>query len=162
MNQKLKEHRPVGEEFLAGAGAPLTYELNVPARAVWAALVDGAAWSEWLPITRVTWTSPQPFGISTTRTVEIGKMRVEETFFAWDEGSRMAFRFDQSSFPVKAAVEDYQIIDNGETCTFQWNGRVSAFFPLGWLITNQLKAGIRKGLPKLEQLIRDNPQRFGL
>ena len=162
MARKLKEHRPVGEEFLAGAAAPLTYDLNVPARAVWAAMVDGPAWSEWLPISRVTWTSPQPFGIGTTRTVEIDRMEVQETFFAWDEGRRMAFRFDRSSFPVRAAVEDYRVIDRGEYCTFEWRGRVDGVFPIGWLLGTQLRKGIRKGLPKLERLIRDNPQRFGL
>lgn len=157
---KLKKMQPVGEAYLADRAVEVRGVLKVPASAVWAALVDDRAWTEWLPITRVVWTSPKPFGVGTTRTVEIGNQVVEETFFAWDEGARMAFRFEATSLPVSAAVEDYRVTPAGEGCEFVWRGKASAPLFLGGLITRQLASGIRAGLPKLEALIAADPARF--
>jgi hypothetical protein len=159
-----KQHTQVAEDYLAVAkGKPaIVHRFPFPAKAVWAALLDAKAWSEWLPITKVTWTSAQPFGNGTTRTVEVGSQIVEETFFAWDEGKRMAFRFERSTLPVSAAVEDYSVVEVPGGCELHWWGRASAMFPLGWLVNRQLAGGIKAGLPKLEALIRANPQRFGL
>jgi hypothetical protein len=164
MAKALKKHDEVGEPYLSAAKPrpAVKHAFPFPASAVWAALLDAAAWTEWLPITKVTWTSPQPFRIGTTRTVEVGKQVIEEAFFAWQEGRRMAFRFDQSSLPVKAAVEDYVIVDTPTGCVLEWTGRVSAPFPLGWLVSRQLAGGIKSGLPKLEALIAADPKRFGL
>lgn len=158
-----KPHTQVGEDFLAGAKTqPLAaHRFPFPSSAVWAALLDADAWTQWLPITKVTWTSPKPFGVGTTRTVEVGAQVIEEAFFAWEEGRRMAFRFERSTLPVAAAVEDYRVVDAPGGCELRWTGRASGF-PLGGLVGGQLTSGIRKGLPKLEALIRDNPGRFGL
>jgi hypothetical protein len=159
---KLRAHTKVGEDYLAGATARASHAFALPASAVWASLLDAKAWTEWLPITKVTWTSPQPFGVGTTRTVDIGKQSVEEVFFAWDEGSRMAFYFERSTLPVSAGIEDYRVVSTANGCELQWAGRASAMFPLGWLISRQLGASIRKGLPKLEAIIKADPKRFGL
>ncbi len=159
---KLREHTNVGEDYLAGATARASHTFSVPASAVWASMLDAKAWTEWLPITAVTWTSPQPFGVGTTRTVDIGKQSVQEHFFAWDEGSRMAFNFTRSTLPVSAGVEDYRVVPAATGCELQWAGRFSAFWPLGWLISRQLRSGIAKGLPKLEAIIKADPKRFGL
>lgn len=161
MPKQPRPHQPVSEDYLAGATVRVHHAFPVPASAVWAALLDADAWTKWLPITKVTWTSPQPFGVGTTRTVEIGKQIVEETFFGWDEGKRMAFRFERSTLPVSAAVEDYRVVPTDGGCELHWTGRASAFWPLGFLINRQLAAGIRSGLPKLEALIKADPQRFG-
>ena len=162
MSKPPRQLKPVSDEYLAGATVRASHVFKVPAAAVWAALLDGDAWTHWLPITKVTWTSPQPFGVGTTRTVEIGKQVIEETFFAWDEGQRMAFRFERSTLPVSAAVEDYRVVPAAGGCELQWAGRASAMFPLGWLINRQLGSSIKEGLPKLEQLILSQPGRFGM
>lgn len=160
---KLRDHQSVGENYLAAATARASHTFDLPASAVWASLLDAKAWTEWLPqITGVTWTSPQPFAVGTTRTVDIGKHSVQEYFFAWDEGSRMAFNFVRSTLPVSAGIEDYRVVPKGNGCELQWAGRVSAMWPLGWLIGRQLRSGIAKGLPKLEAIIRADPKRFGL
>ncbi len=158
---KLRDHKPVGEDYLAGATIRANHAFAVPASAVWAALLDAQAWTQWLPITGVTWTSPRPFGVGTTRTVDIGKQSVQEYFFAWEDGRRMAFNFTRSTLPLSAAVEDYQVIPTADGCELRWTGRASGF-PLGWLIARSLGSGIRKGLPKLEALIKAEPKRFGL
>ena len=159
-----KTHTQVGEEFLAPAKAKpgVVHRFPYPPSAVWAALLDAQAWTEWLPVTKVTWTSAKPFGKGTTRTVEIGSQVVEETFFAWDEGKRMAFRFERSTLPVSAGVEDYSVVSVPGGCELHWTGRISAMFPIAWLVNRQLASGIKSGLPKLEALIRANPKRFGL
>lgn len=156
-----KTHKPVGEEYLAGAKqASVVHRFPFPPEMVWNALLDPVAWTEWLPITKVTWTSPKPFGTGTTRTVEIGPQIVEETFFAWDDGRRMAFRFEASTLPVSAAVEDYRVVPVEGGCEMRWSGKASAPLFLGGLITAQLTKGLREGMPKLEALIAANPDRF--
>lgn len=151
MAKTLKSHRPVGEDYLATAKqSSAVHAFPFPAETVWDALLDPDAWTVWLPITKVVWTSPQPFGVGTTRTVEIGKEIVEETFFAWEDNHRMAFRFERSSLPISAAVEDYLVVPNDNGCELRWSGKASAIFPLGMLVTAQLTRGIREGLPQLE------------
>ena len=156
-----KQHKSVGEDYLATAKqASATHRFPFPAEMVWNALLDGDAWTQWLPITKVTWTSPKPFSSGTTRTVEVGDAVIEETFFAWEEGRRMAFRFERSTLPVSAAVEDYRIVDTEGGCELRWSGKASAFFPLGFLVTAQLTKGLRNGLPEIEKLIASEPERF--
>lgn len=164
MPKPTRPHKAVGPEYLTPAiERPMArHVFKVPASAVWAALRDGPTWSQWLPITKVTWTSPEPFGVGTTRTVEIGEQVVNEYFYAWEEGRRMAFRFTDSSLPVSAGAEDYTVVPNGAGCEFLWSGKASAIFPLGGLITGQLRGSIAAGMPKLEALILAEPKRFGL
>lgn len=162
MAKALKAHKQVGEEYLQKGPVKVSHAFPFPPSAVWAALLDAQAWTQWLPITKVTWTSPQPFGVGTTRTVEIGDQAVEETFFAWEEGARMAFRFEKSSLPLSAAVEDYRVIPTATGCELVWLGKASAMWPLSGLITGQLAKGLRDGMPKLEALIAGDPKRFGI
>jgi carbon monoxide dehydrogenase subunit G len=83
---------------------------------VFACLLDGAAWPRWVPvITKVTWTSPEPFAVGTTRTVDmVGGMVAEEHFFAWETNRRMAFYFTRANMPASAFAEDYQLTDLGD------------------------------------------------
>ncbi len=161
MARQVKAHKAVGEDFLAGAKqSSVVHRFPFPPQMVWKALLDPVAWTEWLSITKVTWTSPEPFGVGTTRTVEIGNEIVEETFFAWEEGRRMAFRFEASTLPVTAAVEDYRVVPAEGGCEMRWTGKASAFPPLGGVITSQLEKALREGMPKLEAVIAANPERF--
>ncbi|MGB3625827.1 MAG: SRPBCC family protein [Henriciella sp.] len=159
-----KKLEQVGEDFLADRSKVKTvsHEFPFPPEVVWAALLDGETWTKWLPITRVEWTSPQPFRVGTTRTVWIGKQVVDEYFFAWEDNKRMAFRFDRTTLPVKAAVEDYQVHETENGCRLDWYFRVKAPFLLGPLISGQMTSGLKKGLPQLEAYIRDNPAKFGV
>ena len=56
---------------------------------------DAHSWTVWaMPILKVEWTSPKPYGIGTTRNVHMmGDMIGYEEFVAWDRGKRMAFSF---------------------------------------------------------------------
>lgn len=161
MAKSLKTHKPVAEEYLATAPqSSVVHRFPFPPEMVWNALLDAQAWTQWLAITKVTWTSPKPFGPGTTRTVEVGPQVIEETFFAWEEGRRMAFRFEASTLPVSAAVEDYRVIAADGGCELHWSGKASAPLVLGGIVTAQLTKGLKEGMPKLEQLIAADPVRF--
>ena len=112
---------------------------------VFACLEDGAAWPRWVSAIRsVDWTSPLPFGLGTTRTVYMkGGLVVEERFFVWEPGQRMAFHFVRANAPVSSFAEDYRIeaTEDGKA-RLQWRmaltpagvGRITA--PLAsWAMT---------------------------
>ena len=100
--------------------APFRFEasVEVPATpdAIFDSFEDAHAWTVWVPpIRHVEWTSPKPFGVGTTRTVTMsGGMIGREEFIAWERGSRMAFRFVESSQKnLRAFAEDYQVVELG-------------------------------------------------
>lgn len=98
-------------------------EVQAPAAAAFAALEDEASWPRWAPaITKVTWTSPRPFSVGTTRTVDMrGGMIAEEVFTAWETGRRMAFIFTRANMPADAFAEDYTVEPRGDhACTVTW------------------------------------------
>ena len=85
---------------------------------------DEYSWTAWaLPIQKVEWTSPKPFGVGTTRTVSMmGDMDGFEEFVAWERGKRMAFTFlGCSKDATEKFLEDYRVEDLGDgTCKVEW------------------------------------------
>ncbi len=109
--------RPVGLDFIEGAAYRFenVVELDAAPEAVFDIFADGESWPCWFDeIKRVVWTSPEPKGVGTTRTVTLTTMTVYEYFLAWERGRRFAFRFEGSSLPLcRAGVEDYRLEDLG-------------------------------------------------
>ncbi|MBX7183716.1 MAG: SRPBCC family protein [Vicinamibacteria bacterium] len=105
--------RPVGLDFIEEAAYRFenVVELEAPPEAVFDIFADGESWPRWFDgIQRVVWTSPEPKGVGTTRTVTLTTMTVYEHFLAWEHGRRFAFRFVGSSLPLcRAGIEDYQL-----------------------------------------------------
>lgn len=100
-----------------------TVDLNVTPDQLWEVFVDAAAWPRWAKvITNVTWTSPEPFGIGTTRTVEmVGGLVGSEEFLAWEPGTLLAFRFNEASETViRAFAERYDIVSTPNGCRLTW------------------------------------------
>ncbi|MEM9654399.1 MAG: SRPBCC family protein [Actinomycetota bacterium] len=131
---KLRSLQAVDEAFpTTGPNrTTMTQPIERPAEVVFRILKDGPAWKEWLGVD-VEWTSPEPFGVGTTRTVRGGGQVMEEYFIAWDEGSRMAFRFDASTLPLTAFAEEWTVEPTGDrtsklrwTYAFDWAGPVAA------------------------------------
>jgi hypothetical protein len=85
---------------------------------------DAHAWTEWaLPIEKVEWTSPKPFGVGTTRNVHMmGNMIGYEEFVEWDRGRRMAFSFVGCNKNVTSKfLEDYRVKYIGKgNCQVEW------------------------------------------
>lgn len=105
--------RPVGLEFIDEA--PYRFEnvveLEASPEAVFDIFADGESWPRWFDgIKRVVWTSPEPKGVGTTRTVTLTTMILYEHFVVWERGRRFTFRFEGSSLPLcRAGLEDYRL-----------------------------------------------------
>jgi uncharacterized protein YndB with AHSA1/START domain len=106
---------PVGPEFVETA--PTRYVnsvvIDAPAAQVWAALEDASAWPRWAKaIKHVEWTSRPPFGVGTTRTVQmIGRMTVSEEFIVWEPERKMGFRFNDATMNGVGAFAELYTLD---------------------------------------------------
>jgi hypothetical protein len=100
------------------------FEVARPAAEVWDELTveNPLSWCRLLK--DITWTSPRPFGVGTTRTARtIGNSNVfDEYFFRWEEGRRQSFYVVQSNGPLfRRFAEDYLVEPTGETSSrFTW------------------------------------------
>ncbi len=89
-------------------------------------LADADSWPQWAKvITKVTWTSPpKPYGVGTTRTVDmLGGLVGDEEFLAWEPFRYMAFfRFNTCSNKVVAAfAEEYTVTETPPGgCRLTW------------------------------------------
>lgn len=98
-------------------------ELDAPPGEVFDLFADGESWPKWFDgVQRVVWTSPEPKGVGTTRSVTLSvtplKVTVQERFLAWDPGQRFTFRFEGIGLPLfHAGIEDYRLEDlSGGRC----------------------------------------------
>ena len=118
--------QPIAESLFDSAPFRLreTFELRGPASQVWADLTgdDPLAWCR--IIQRITWTTPPPYGMGTTRTARaLGRAIVfHERFFRWEEGRRHSFYALQASVPLfRRFAEDYLLESTDETsCRLTW------------------------------------------
>jgi len=147
---------PVDETFFDAAPLRLqdTFEIPFAAEKVWADLTsENPLW--WCRvIQRITWTSPPPFGVGTTRTARaLGGLNViNERFFVWEEGRRQSFHAVEISVPgFQRFAEDYALESGGEqSCRFTWTiavepkpaGRVT--MPANQLLLRTLFTDTRK------------------
>lgn len=100
-----------------------TIDLTITPEQLFEVLADAESWSHWAKvITEVTWTSPEPRGVGTTRTVEMrGGIIGNEEFLAWKPHSRMAFRFNEASNgSIAAFAEDYRVVQTPQGCHLTW------------------------------------------
>ncbi len=98
-------------------------DLAVTPEQLFEVLADAESWPRWASvITKVTWTSPDPRGVGTTRTVDMrGGMVGNEEFLAWEPFTRMAFRFNECSTQAVAAfAEDYRVEVIPGGCRLTW------------------------------------------
>jgi carbon monoxide dehydrogenase subunit G len=116
---------PVGLDFIARAPFRFvsTVDLAITPEQVFDVLADAESWPQWATlITKVVWTSPEPHGVGTTRTVSMrGNIVGDEEFLAWEPFSHMAFRFNQStSNALSAFAEDYRVAPTADGCHLTW------------------------------------------
>jgi carbon monoxide dehydrogenase subunit G len=118
-----------------------TVDLAITPEQLFEVLADAESWPHWASvITNVTWTSPEPRGIGTTRTVEMrGGITGDEEFLAWEPFSHMAFRFNTStSNSIAAFAEGYRVVPTADGCHLTW---VMAMKPNGFAGTFGLFIG---------------------
>jgi hypothetical protein len=151
---------PVDESFFETAPVRMKahFEVARPAAHVWGELT-GEEPLHWCRILQdVSWTSPRPFGVGTTREVKAlwGANVLREHYFRWEEGRQHSFYVVEASAPLaKRFAEDYLVEPTGEgSCRFTWT---IAFAP---------KALAIPGLPVTKMLLRtlytDTRDHYGL
>jgi hypothetical protein len=106
---------PVDLDFISHAPFRFvsTVDLAITPEQLFEVLADAESWPHWATlITKVVWTSPEPYGVGTTRTVSMrGNIVGDEEFITWEPFSHMAFRFNQStSNAISAFAEDYRVV----------------------------------------------------
>jgi carbon monoxide dehydrogenase subunit G len=109
------------------ASAPYRFtnsvDLAITPQQVFEVLADAEAWPRWASvITKVTWTSPEPRGVGTTRIVNMrGGIVGDEEYLIWEPFTRMAFRFNNcSTKAVGAFAEDYHVEAIPGGCRLTW------------------------------------------
>jgi hypothetical protein len=98
-------------------------DLAITPEQLFEVLGDAEAWPRWAKaITKVTWTSPEPRGVGTTRIVNMrGGIVGDEEFLVWEPFTRMAFRFNEcSTRAVAAFAEDYRVEVLPGGCRLTW------------------------------------------
>jgi len=124
----------VDEAFLATAPTRFvdTFDVELPAQTVWSELTrdDTLDWCRGL---RIDWLTPRPLGVGTRRQAKLFGvfLRVQEQYFVWEEGRRMAFFVTAVRPPAyRRSAEDYLVeeLDAGR-CRFTW----TLAFELTWL-----------------------------
>jgi carbon monoxide dehydrogenase subunit G len=128
-----------------------TVDLAITPEQVFEVLADAESWPQWATvITKVTWTSPEPFGVGTTRTVNMrGGIVGDEEFLAWEPFSHMAFRFNEASTgSIAAFAEDYRVVPTpGGGCHLTW---VMAMKPQGFAA----RLGMSLGRPVMARMFQ--------
>lgn len=100
-----------------------TVDLTITPEQLFEVLSDAESWPHWATvITEVTWTSPEPRAVGTTRTVKMrGGIVGDEEFLAWNPYSHMAFRFNEASTgSIAAFAEDYRVVQTPQGCHLTW------------------------------------------
>ena len=119
--------RPVDETFFSEAPVRLvgTFEIDKPAAEVWDDMCAEHPLS-WCRILgeSISWTSPKPFGVGTTRSAGAlkGLGEIHEHYFLWEEGKRQSFYALEAGAPLfRRFAEDYIVEPLGENrCRLTW------------------------------------------
>lgn len=124
-------------------------------------LARADTWPRWAKVIKhVEYTSPEPHGVGTTRTVRMaGGMVGDEEFLAWEPGKHLAFRFNTSATKtLRAFLENYTLepIAGGTRLTWELGmetgGASKLFAPISTPITNMM---FRRFLKNLQELCKD-------
>lgn len=101
-----------------------TFDVPRPAAEVWGELTEERPLHWCRILNDVSWTSPRPFGVGTTRTVKAlwGASVLKERYFRWEEGRRHSFYVLETTNPMlRRLAEDYLVEPTGDSsCRFTW------------------------------------------
>ena len=117
--------RRVGLDYLTTAPVRFSNSVDIALTPdeLFGVLARADTWPRWAKvITHVDYTSPEPHGVGTTRTVTMrGGLLADEEFLAWEPGRRLAFRFNAASTSaLEAFVEDYTIVPTASGSALTW------------------------------------------
>lgn len=163
MNTTMHPCRRVGLDWLSQASTVFvnSVDLACTPEELFGFLARADTWPRWASvITEVRYTSPEPYGVGTTRVVQMrGKIVGEEEFLAWEPARRLAFRFNASSTSaLRAFLEDYRIEPTSSGCRLTWTlaqelaGPSKALAPLSGPVCNLV---FRRFLRNLQRLMAE-------
>ncbi len=130
MDNTRYETAKVGLEYFQNAKYLFRSEITVRCtpEQMFASFEDADSWPAWaMPITKVEWTSPKPYGVGTTRSVSmLGNLVGHEEFLLWKPCTEMAFRFNQvnKANTIGSFGEHYHVTDLG-------NGTIKLVWTVG-------------------------------
>lgn len=149
--------RPEDLSFIERARVLNTRHIEVaaPPSAVWPALQDAAAWTQWFTgVTHSEYTSDPPHGLGAIRSLHVKGLEVTERVIACDDDRRFAFTVLESNKPGFAAMAEevtLEVTASGTRVTYR-----QAVDPTWWLrplagvlrrrLGDELEAGLA-GLP---------------
>lgn len=110
-------------------------DLAITPEQLFEVLADADSWPQWAKvITKVTWTSPEPYGVGTTRVVDMrGGLTGDEEFLAWEPYTYLAFRFNScSNKAVAAFAEEYRVVETAGGCRLTWTMAQKPNGPARW------------------------------
>lgn len=138
----------------------VSHTFRLPRSILWAALKDADTWPRWMPLDKVTWISPAPFSVGTTRTVEFAGQTAGEYFFGWEEGYSMAFRFTESSVPFAAFAESYSLQDVPGGCELTLKHAAKANGLILLAIKPAARMALKLSMKRLEKYLLENRKQF--
>ena len=121
-------------------------------------MTDAAAWTDWfVGMGTCRYTSPEPIAVGSTRYVEVKALKVNETILAHDIERTYAFRVDDATIPVLAAmVERISLTpdDRATVVRYEQAVEVAAWAkPLTPLLRRQLTSSVRQSLTELDRWV---------
>jgi hypothetical protein len=125
--------KPVDEAFFQDAPFRLAETFDIPRTAaqVWDDLTAERPLPWCKMLREISWTSPRPFGVGTTRQARtLGDATVlNERYFCWEEGRRQSFYVVEASLPLfRRLAEDYLVEPVSDAaCRFTWTIAIEPF-----------------------------------
>lgn len=146
------EFEKVDAEWAASAPVRFDSTVEIPAtpETVFDVLVDADALPKWAKVVRhARWTTGEPYGIDSERTVKmVAGLTGYERFLVWERGERLVFRFDAtSSSTLSAFLEDYRLERTPTGCRLTW---IVGMAPR----TAPAKLGVKAGRPVVAAMLQ--------
>ncbi len=147
---------PVDTDFATTAPRTVVVEQEIaaPPGRIWAALVDNPGWTTWFPgMKTCTSTSDPASGVGSTRTVEVGGLKAEEQFVAWDVDERWAFTITKTNLPMaKRFLEQVELVAGDGVTTARYTGAFEPLLitrPIASMVERQIRTAWTAGLAGL-------------
>ena len=120
----MQQLRAVDADFFETAPQRMVFTepVNAPPARVWAAIsADPSTWSWFEGVHDASYESEPPHGVGSKRAIKMGDDVYRETIIAWDEPRRWAYRVDETSATMFAALaEDWRVRAVNDGSEVEW------------------------------------------
>jgi hypothetical protein len=120
----VQQLKPVAVDFFETAPQCMVFTepVHAPPDRVFAAIsADPSTWSWFDGVHDAGYDSEPPHGVGSLRAIKMGDDVYRETIIAWDEPSRWAYRVDETTATMFAALaEDWRVRPAGDGSEVSW------------------------------------------